>query len=467
MTVQEEVRQRIERDVLLAKLRKKIDSGKADFNDTFLYSDRAGKLLGDIFAQRLPDIPIAEREVLCVELLRDRYTDINALCDAVQRALDKANGLHLKPQRAPFEEARAHLIGHSTADQTVSVETQQRRGRSATATMTRSMHDDRMKAEAKFRSGAGLQCYITRKTDGKCCEWCSAIAGRYEYYSEPKDVYRRHDNCGCSVTYENGRKRQDVWSKRIWEAPEPGAGAGDPVVFTKEQAVAAGAGAVHRMSSRSSNNPIDAQPIQNSKKELLALAKYARDRGIEYHNPMDFDGDIKLMMRQIDAIASIRAEYKITHKLTICTSTILEGDLGKTAEDGRTITLNISALRDLKKTNDYLNSDNWFSSTTDIGISIHEMGHVIHKQYGGIGLDIARKTCYNLTGKQMEYQEVIEYLFSSMSEYSIFLYPNQRDKPFSPKLYREIIPEVLAKHATNPDDFTAEFVRIMKEGCGL
>ena len=58
--------------------------------------------------------------------------------DVVQRALDKANGLHLKPQRAPFEEARAHLIGHSTADQTVSVETQQRRGRSATATMTRS-----------------------------------------------------------------------------------------------------------------------------------------------------------------------------------------------------------------------------------------------------------------------------------------------------------------------------------------
>lgn len=236
MTVQEEVRQRIEHDVLLAKLRKKIDSGKADFNDTFLYSDRAGKLLGEIFAQRLPDIPIAEREALCVELLRDRYTDINSLCDAVQKALDQANGLHLKPQRAPFEEARAHKIGRSTADQTAPEKTQQRRSRAATETMTRSMHDDRMQAEAKFRSRAGLKCYITRKTDGKCCAWCSAMAGRYEYYSEPKDVYRRHDNCGCSVTYENGRQRQDVWSKRTWEAPEPGAGAGEPVVFTKEQA---------------------------------------------------------------------------------------------------------------------------------------------------------------------------------------------------------------------------------------
>ncbi|MCR4759835.1 MAG: hypothetical protein K5705_06155 [Oscillospiraceae bacterium] len=235
MTVQDEIRQRIEKDVLLARLRRKSDSGKADFNDTFLYSDRAGKLLGEIFSRRLPDIPLEEREALCVELLRDRYTDINQLIDRVQRALDEAQNLHIAPQHAPFRNERAHKIGNATADPTVPVETQQRRAESALATMTRAMHDDRMKKEADFRSRAGLQCYITRKTDGKCCEWCDKMAGRYEYHSEPKDIYRRHDNCGCSVTYENGRQRQDVWSKRTWEAPEPGAGAGDPVVFTKEQ----------------------------------------------------------------------------------------------------------------------------------------------------------------------------------------------------------------------------------------
>jgi hypothetical protein len=38
------------------------------------------------------------------------------------------------------------------------------------------------------------------------------------------------------VTFENGRKRQDVWSKREWETPEPGAGAGERVVLTKDQA---------------------------------------------------------------------------------------------------------------------------------------------------------------------------------------------------------------------------------------
>ena len=54
----------------------------------------------------------------------------------------------------------------------------------------------------------------------ECCKWCSAIAGRYEYSEAPEDIYRRHDNCGCTVTYENGRTRQDVWSKKTWEVPE-------------------------------------------------------------------------------------------------------------------------------------------------------------------------------------------------------------------------------------------------------
>ena len=38
------------------------------------------------------------------------------------------------------------------------------------------------------------------------------------------------------MTYENGKQRQDVWSKRSWTAPEVGAGAPPPTRFTPEQA---------------------------------------------------------------------------------------------------------------------------------------------------------------------------------------------------------------------------------------
>lgn len=236
MTVREEVRQRIEQDSELIRLRQKIESGKGTYADTAAYSNRAGKILGEVFSRRLPEIPLEEREPLCVELLHDRYIDINAAVDAAQRFMDETLGIHIAPQHAPFNDERAHQIGSATADPTVSEETQQRRSRSATETATKSMHDDRMKAESKFRHRAGLDCRITRVAVNGCCPWCSKVAGRYRYGEEPDDIYRRHDNCDCTVTFENGRKRQDVWSKREWEAPEPGAGAGERVVLTAEQA---------------------------------------------------------------------------------------------------------------------------------------------------------------------------------------------------------------------------------------
>ena len=52
----------------------------------------------------------------------------------------------------------------------------------------------------------------------------------------PEDVFRRHDNCDCKTIFENGKQRQDVWSKRTWEVPETGPGAESPAVFTEEPA---------------------------------------------------------------------------------------------------------------------------------------------------------------------------------------------------------------------------------------
>lgn len=246
MTAKEELSRRISRDGICRAVQKKIDEGRADFTDTARYTDRAAELLGEVLAAYVPDIPPEARETLCKALLRQRYLDTNAMLNAVQRALDDAQGLHLAPQIADYPEERVDQAAHALADETVPMETIQRRAKSAPATIARSFHDDYIEKNAAFRDSAGLKCYITRIAAGGCCKWCTAMAGRYRYGEEPEDVYRRHDNCSCSVTYENGRKRQDVWSKREWEAPEPGAGAGDPVVLTAEQAATAGAGELTR-----------------------------------------------------------------------------------------------------------------------------------------------------------------------------------------------------------------------------
>lgn len=226
--------QKISTDKRIAALLKKIAAGRGSFGDTMNYALISGELTGEQLAEVVLELT-DDREELVRLLVHDRWEDINEQCAAVQTAFDKHNALHLAPQKASFPAERVMQIAHSLSDPTVSDDTIRRRARSVSNVVV-SMHDDFIEANAKFRSGAGLQCFVTRVTDGSCCPWCTRLAGRYRYPEDiPDEIFSRHDNCGCTVTYENGRKRQDVWSKRTWEVPDKEAGSQKPTVFSREQ----------------------------------------------------------------------------------------------------------------------------------------------------------------------------------------------------------------------------------------
>lgn len=196
----------------LRSLMKRIQSGRATFKDTAEYSRICSEILGKCLSENV--LSLTDREAIAADMLRDSYSETNAVLGQVQRSIDKKNGLNIRPQTAVFPLERVQQFAHSLIDPTVPDETIQRRAGSGAANISMSFHDDYMEENAKFRSKAGLLCYIDRETDGNCCKWCTAMAGRYVYGEEPHDVYRRHDNCGCTVVYENGRQRQNVWTKR-------------------------------------------------------------------------------------------------------------------------------------------------------------------------------------------------------------------------------------------------------------
>ena len=35
-----------------------------------------------------------------------------------------------------------------------------------------------------------------------CCQWCSDVAGKYEMKDQPQGIFRRHDNCDCTIIYD-------------------------------------------------------------------------------------------------------------------------------------------------------------------------------------------------------------------------------------------------------------------------
>ena len=233
-----ELNRRAALDPQLRQIMKKIEKGKANFTDTALLSQRMGNLLGELFGAEVLGIPEDVREAVCEGLLRRQYDFINGMLGTVQRAQDKPLGISLNPIKAPFPAERVQQVAHSLLDPGVKPEVIRRRANAPVATVAKSFHDDYIRINAQKRNDLGFKCYLNRVAVNGCCSWCTEVAGRYVYGDHPADIFRRHDNCDCTVTFENGRQRQDVWSKRTWDADpkEVEANGFEPTVLPQDAA---------------------------------------------------------------------------------------------------------------------------------------------------------------------------------------------------------------------------------------
>lgn len=241
-----ELDEQLSRDKRLTAIADKISKGAADFSDTARYTQIVSKHMSDVIKRNIGELkqPMA-KEMVCKELLRDHYELINGVFGEVQVSVDEKLGIHLNPIKPAYPAERVDKWAHSLEDPTVEPSVTERRAASGSENIGNSIHDDCIKENAKVREQAGLDCYLTRDAGGGCCPWCATLEGRYNYADAPDDIFRRHDNCTCTVTYECGRMRQDVWSKKTWEADPKDiearkevSEAAKPISLTQEQAEA-------------------------------------------------------------------------------------------------------------------------------------------------------------------------------------------------------------------------------------
>lgn len=238
----EVLRSKSAHDPALRALLKSIDSGKANFRDTAQYSIRYSHQLGNILSENVLDIPPDVRETAAEELLKYGYDDMNTILAEVQKSLDEQAGIHIRPQKSDFPSERVQQFAHSLIDPTVEDSVIKRRARSGSETITKSFHDSFIKKNAQFRNDAGLKCYITRE-GSNCCKWCSEVAGRYELGSQPSDIFRRHDNCDCTIDYDGqklrGKLNADGSRSKTWEEVPDADGSYEPKVISVADARAA------------------------------------------------------------------------------------------------------------------------------------------------------------------------------------------------------------------------------------
>ena len=192
------------------------------------FAEKVGAALAEAFHRNLDPAQLPEGKMfwniadrVVRPMLEQDHKIVSDAAVAVQEALNKAAGIGLKAQRAPLDQDRVSGILNKIAsadhfsdvawvlDEPVK-------------TFSRSVVDDTIRENAEFHSRAGLHPRIIRTAEHKCCEWCSRLAGVYDYPNIPREVYQRHNRCRCTVDYNpgDGKKLQNAHTKRWGNNPQ-------------------------------------------------------------------------------------------------------------------------------------------------------------------------------------------------------------------------------------------------------
>jgi hypothetical protein len=282
-------------DKYIQSVLKKIDGGTAKMEEVAMLSKQLGFRVSQAIGAHvnvaaLPDGKMYYNiaDTILTGVLKDNYDIINSAATECQKALDSQVGINITPQQAEFPTERVQAVVNAASVPDIAEDKMIRRMTAPAQNITESFYNDYVQKNVKFRSDAGLDCYIIRNDHGGGCGWCSKLAGKYHYPEDvPKDVYRRHDNCGCTVTYLNGRKAQNVWSKTKWDVSDDElermkkAGSRQPARLDKRGV----SGIMKENSSMAKFIPADT--IENAKEYTLKFADKVNVKNVKNLNSLN------------------------------------------------------------------------------------------------------------------------------------------------------------------------------------
>lgn len=217
------------KDRKIKSLIKKIKNNSTSYEDANLYSIRVGELLSKALKKHINNNTLSGNFIsreLAKEILEPTLTNnYNLVAQAVytvQENQNKASKIGLQPQIADLNTNRIDGLVNKVASYDTLEQGNWVLGEPI-VNYSQAVVDDSIRKNLETYSKVGMKATITREAESGACRWCRALAGTYEYArvkATGSDVYRRHENCRCTVTYANGNKRQDVWSKTEWEVEE-------------------------------------------------------------------------------------------------------------------------------------------------------------------------------------------------------------------------------------------------------
>ena len=213
---------------MIKHLYAKVRDGTANFNDASNLAIRVGNLMSQVFGmnikpEALPDGRLSwsiANEVIKPEILKG-YDYTASYFNQVQEAFYNSKHMRIKGAKPDKLENRLQgFLDKLTSDEYENVKWILE-DPAYLVNYLEAVVDTGIKNNVGMLGQAGIRARLTRTIDGNACPWCVNLAGDYDYGDVPDDIYRRHRDCHCKVTYSlPDGFRQDVWSKKTWDTDD-------------------------------------------------------------------------------------------------------------------------------------------------------------------------------------------------------------------------------------------------------
>jgi hypothetical protein len=198
----------------LKKAIQALNDKKATYKDAHEFAIEVGEILSEVLnknitAEILPDgrmyFNIANR--ILNPTMAKNHELISSYAADVQTTLNRNAGLKIKGQKAELNQDRIdgiieRISSEDNFDDIKWILDE------PIVNFSLSIVDDMVRTNAEFQAKAGLGPKVIRKPDSKPCDWCKGLVGEYDYNEvsdQGNDVFRRHDYCRCTVTFEPRR----------------------------------------------------------------------------------------------------------------------------------------------------------------------------------------------------------------------------------------------------------------------
>lgn len=206
---------------VLKDLLSKLHHSKASYLDANQYAIEIGEILSKALGasltnETLPDgkmyYNIAQR--VLTDVLGRNHELVSDYAEQVQKNLNSEAKIGLVAQVPELNQDRVDGLVNRLASEE-SFDDVKWLLDDPIVNFSQSIVDDSIRKNVEFHHKVGLSPKIVRRVVGHPCKWCKSLEGSYNYPEIPKDIYRRHGNCRCTVDYHPGNgKKQNVHTKR-------------------------------------------------------------------------------------------------------------------------------------------------------------------------------------------------------------------------------------------------------------